>query len=88
MTVERYAGILYDIYASDPLGTATLTAQRTELLASAGELDVTSFTINGQSAAGTRELTRLELIEAITLALRDIAAGARTKYGRTYPVFS
>jgi hypothetical protein len=50
-------------------------------------LEVTSFTLNSQTASGELRLTRADQLELLTLVKAQLEAGGELRPGMTQPVF-
>lgn len=61
---------------------------RSKLIAGADRLEVTSFTMNGQSASGTLSATIPELIRLLNLLYWMLDNGAEIRTDRTIPYFT
>jgi hypothetical protein len=91
VTPEAQARELYTAVSGiSGIVTTVTTYQQTlamELLAGADRLEITSFTLNGQSGSGVLRATRSEQLLILNLLLEMLAAGALTTTRRYVPIW-
>ena len=91
MTPEEQAGELYTavngIAEIDVLVTQERDKLARELISGKDRLEVTSFTLNGQSGSGTLRATRDEQLVILNLLLEMLSAGGRLSTRRTVPTW-
>lgn len=91
LDVQQQAAELYTavkgIAEIDVLITSERDKLARELISGADRLEITSFTLNGQSGAGSLRASRDEQLLILNLLLEMLSNGARLSTRRTSPVW-